>query len=227
LDNAEAIITGTHMEGNRYRYFGTMYAEYSVLPSLAVKVNIGGDMNNEDRTIYKDRSTLLGRDLDGIGTAYEGVQTNYLVEGTVSYNESFDEHRFNAVGGATFQRFLRRTSSIEGSNFITDATGAFNFSLADPATITASSAKRVNQLLSYLGRINYAYRDRYMLTASYRIDGSSRFGEANRFGYFPSFSVGGAIYQDTFFEPLCNNATTFRRRPRWGKTGKQNIRNYE
>lgn len=227
LDNAEAIITGTHMEGNRYRYFGTMYADYSVLPSLAVKVNIGGDMNNEDRTIYKDRNTLLGRDLGGIGTGYEGVQTNYLIESTVSYRESFNEHRVNAVAGATFQRFLRRTSSIEGSNFITDATGAFNFSLADPATITAASAKRVNQLLSYLGRVNYTYRDRYTLTASYRIDGSSRFGEANRFGYFPSFAVGWSIDQESFFEPLRHNANTFKLRASWGKTGNQDIGNNE
>lgn len=225
LDNAAAIINGTRMEGNRYRFFGTAYGEYFVLPSLSVKVNVGGDVNNENRVIYKDRTTLSGRDLGGVGTAYEGTQTNYLIEGMLNYNKSINDHKITAVAGATTQKFLRRTSQIEGSNFVTDATYAYNFSLADPATITARSGKSTNQLLSYLGRLNYTYRDKYLLTATYRIDGSSRFGTSNRFGYFPSLSIGWRIDQEKFFEPLTDVFSTFKLRTSWGRTGNQEIGN--
>src|SRR5690625_6512505 len=76
---------------------------------------------------------------------------------------------------------MRKTSNMQGNNFVTDATGASNFGLADRSTLTTGSGKSSSQLLSYLGRINYSFLDKYMVTATYRIDGSSRFGEGNRF----------------------------------------------
>jgi len=77
--------------------------------------------------------------------------------------------------------------------------------------------------LSYLGRINYKFKDKYLLTASYRIDGSSRFGEGNRFGYFPSVSAGWLLDQEKFFENDLIN--TLKLRASWGKTGNQEIGN--
>lgn len=225
VDNADAIITGTHMDGNRYRYFGSVSGEYFLTEALSLKLNVGGDVNNEDRTIYKDRTTMLGRDLNGIGTAYEGVQTNYLVEGTANYAKTLGDHRISAVAGMTTQRFLRKTSRMQGNNFITDATGAHNFSLADPATVQAFSGKSVNKLLSYLARVNYAFKDKYLLTATYRADGSSRFGSDNRFGYFPSVSVGWQVSQENFFQSLANTINMLKLRASWGRTGNQEIGN--
>ncbi len=224
IDNPLAIIRGNHMDGNRYRYLGTVYMEYFLLPSLSAKVRAGGDVNNEDKSVYKDRTTIIGNSLGGVATAYQATQSNYLIEGTLNFNESFGNHTLNLLAGATTQKFITQSSSQQANNFTTDATGATNFGLADRSTLVNSSFKATNALLSYLGRVNYKYLDKYLLTASYRIDGSSRFGEGNRFGFFPSFSLGWLVDQENFF-PLKNVFDLFKVRASWGQTGNQEIGN--
>lgn len=224
IDNPLAIITGNHMDGNRYRYLGTVFAEYFVLPSLSVKVRAGGDANNEDKTIYKDRTTIIGNSLGGVATAYAGTQSNYLVEGTLNFNETIGDHTFGALAGITTQKFMTKFSEQQANNFTTDATLANNFGLADRTTLIDNSFKETNTLLSYLGRVNYKFKDKYLLTASYRVDGSSRFGEGNRFGFFPSFSLGWLIDQEPFF-PSGGAIDMLKLRGSWGQTGNQEIGN--
>lgn len=225
IDNPQAITNGNHIDGNRYRFFGTVYGEYFILPQLAAKLNVGGDFNNENKSVYKDRTTIIGNSLGGVATAYEGTQSNYLIEGTLNFRESYKNHDINAVLGVTTQKFLRRTSSMQANNFITDATKADNFSLADRSTLVVGSGKSTNKLLSYLGRVNYTYLDKYIVTASYRIDGSSRFGSGNKFGYFPSVSVGWLIDQEGFFSSLSETFSMLKLRASWGRTGNQAIGN--
>jgi len=226
IDNPHAILYGNHMDGNRYRYMGTVFAEYFVIPSLSIKVRTGGDTANEDKTVYKDRKTIIGNSLGGVATAYSAMQSNYLIEGMLNYNQKFGEHKITGLAGITTQRFSRNNSSQQANNFTTDATLADNFGLADRETLVNTSSKSANSLLSYLGRVHYNYGNRYLLTASYRIDGSSRFGEGNRFGFFPSFSVGWLIDQEDFF-PWQDVVNLLKLRFSWGKTGNQEIGNYQ
>jgi TonB-linked SusC/RagA family outer membrane protein len=223
IDNPEAIIRGNHSTGNRYRYLGSAFLEYFLLPELSVKFNVGGDVNNEDKSVYKDRTTIIGNSLGGVASAYTATESNYLIEGTLNYVKVIGSHDINVLLGITTQKFQRRFSSQEANNFTTDATLADNFALADRTTLIANSSKSTNSLLSYLSRINYKLLDKYLLTASYRIDGSSRFGEGNRFGFFPSASAGWLLDQEEFFSNDIVN--TLKIRASWGKTGNQEIGN--
>ena len=223
IDNPEAIIRGNHITGNRYRYLSSAFLEYFVLPEWSFKVNVGGDVNNEDKSVYKDRTTIIGKSLGGVASAYTATESNYLIEGTSNYARQFGSHNVNLLLGMTYQKFHRRFSSQEANNFTTDATLADNFGLADRSTLIANSNKSTNSLLSYLGRINYKLMDKYLLTASYRIDGSSRFGSGNRFGFFPSVSAGWLIDQEPFFTSEFIN--TLKVRASWGRTGNQEIGN--
>lgn len=223
IDNPEAIINGNDIRGNRYRFLGSAFLEYFLIPELSFKVNVGADVNNEDKSVYKDRTTIIGNSLGGVASAYTATESNYLVEGTVNYVKDFGDHDLNLLLGVTTQKFLRRFSSQDANNFTTDATKADNFGLADRTTLIANSSKETNSLLSYLGRINYKLLDKYLLTASYRIDGSSRFGEGNRFGFFPSISAGWLLDQEDFFKNDVVN--TLKLRASWGLTGNQEIGN--
>lgn len=223
IDNPEAIIKGNHISGNRYRYLGSAFLEYFLLPELSLKMNVGADVNNEDKSVYKDRTTIIGNSLGGVASAYSATESNYLLEGTVNYTKKIDDHDISALLGVTTQKFQRRFNSQDANNFTTDATLATNFGLADRSTLVNNSSKSTNSLLSYLGRINYKYLNKYLLTASYRIDGSSRFGEGNRFGYFPSASAGWLIDQEEFFQNDIVN--TLKLRASWGQTGNQEIGN--
>lgn len=223
IDNPEAIIKGNHITGNRYRYLGSAFLEYNILPELSAKVNVGADVNNEDKSVYKDRTTLIGNSLGGVASAYTATQSNYLIEGTLNYKKKIGDHDINTLLGVTTQKFQNRYNAQDANNFTTDATLADNFGLADRSTLINTSSKSTNSLLSYLGRINYKFLDKYLLTVSYRIDGSSRFGEGNRFGYFPSASIGWLLDQEEFFANDVVN--TLKLRASWGRTGNQEIGN--
>jgi len=224
IDNPEAIITGNHMQGDRYRYLGSLFAEYFVTPALSAKIRVGADVANEDKTVYKDRTTIIGNSLGGVATAYAAVETNYLIEGTLNYNKSFGEHTVTGLAGITTQRFLNKFSEQQANNFPTDATLANNFGLADRSTLVNRSSKNTNALLSYLGRVNYSFRGKYLVTASFRADGSSKFGEGNRYGYFPSFAAGWLLDQESFF-PFGDTFEMLKIRASWGQTGNQEIGN--
>ncbi|WP_161554452.1 SusC/RagA family TonB-linked outer membrane protein [Sinomicrobium soli] len=225
IDNPRAIISGNHITGNRYRSLVSVFLEYFFLPNLSAKVNVGTDINNEDKSVYKDRTTIIGKSLGGVATAFSATQSNYLVEGTINYNQEIKDHSFNLLAGITTQKYLTRYNEQQANNFPTDATGADNFGLADRSTLVNSSSKYNYQLLSYLGRLNYKFKDKYLLTATYRIDGSSRFGEGKRFGFFPSVSAGWLIDQESFLDDSVFN--TLKLRASWGQTGNQEIGNYQ
>ncbi|MGQ8337458.1 TonB-dependent receptor [Sunxiuqinia sp. A32] len=224
IDNPVVTIKGNHIKGNRYRSLGSAFLEYSITSNLSAKVNFGADISNIDKRIYQDRSTIQGGQVGGIANAYNTTKTNYLIEGSVDYKRIFKEHSIKVLLGATTQRFGTDYTQQNGTGFPSDATFAYNFGLADRSTVTVSSNKYANRLLSYLGRINYKLLDKYLLTASLRADGSSRFGSGNRFGLFPSVSTGWLIDQEDFMENSIFG--TLKLRASWGKTGNQDIGNY-
>lgn len=227
LDHPLALVYGKTSVLNRYKTFGTLFAEYFLRPELSVRLNVGGDMNSHESDRYVDRTTIEGRANDGIGTFSRNSNTNYLFEGLVNYNRSYEDQSITAVLGITTQRFVTSNIGGSGRGFPSDITQTYNFGLADPTLYTLNSSKVSNRLLSYLGRVNYSLLDKYLLTASIRADGSSRFGRNNRFGYFPSFAGAWKIDEEDFFKSLRQTVNTLKLRASWGLTGNQEIGNYE
>jgi TonB-linked SusC/RagA family outer membrane protein len=225
VDNPLALATGIDSQGFNFRTLGTFYAEYFFMSELSFKINTGGDILNQRRDSYVGRETLIGAQNDGIGTRASGQQINYLIEGLLNFNKTYTNHSINGVLGITAQTF--KTSGLTGTGFgfPSDATKTFNLELGNPTINQISSRESENSLLSYLGRVNYSFLDRYLVTASFRIDGSSRFGENNKFGYFPSFALGWKIQEEPFFSSLESTFSTLKARASWGETGNQDIGN--
>jgi TonB-dependent starch-binding outer membrane protein SusC len=120
------------------------------------------------------------------------------------------------------QKSLGEYARVNAQNFPNDAVRTVNAG----QIVGGSNTEYVNSLISYLGRINYSYDDRYLLTANIRSDGSSRFGQNNKWGIFPSLSVGWRINEERFMSGL-TKISDLKFRASWGLVGNNRIGNYD
>ncbi len=226
IDNPLAIANGKTSISNLYRTLGTIYGEINFLNDFTAKLNLGADISNQRRDTYVDRQTIEGRANGGIASILQGNSNSYLAEFTLGYKKTIDIHDFNFLLGITGQQFNDKAGNSQGSGFSSDATKTDNMGLGDPTKFIVSSSRSRNSLLSYLGRANYNLLDKYLFTASLRIDGSSRFGENNQYGVFPSFAFGWKLDQEDFIKSL-DIFNSLKLRASWGRTGNQEIGNYQ
>ena len=160
------------------------------MPSLSAKLKIAGDVSTARKDVWIGPETLDGVGFGGVGYIFNRNNTYHLGEVTLNFNETFGEHSISAVTGVTYEEFNVNNNSAEGAGFLypdlqTDAIG----SGADSLEFVGSGRAQA-KLNAFLARVNYSFRDKYLLTASIRADGSSRFGPNNQVGYFPSAAIG-------------------------------------
>lgn len=225
IDNPLALAYGKNASAHTYRTYGTVYGDYTIMPGLTARLNLGGDALNSRREVYIDRTTLDGASANGIATILNGQMTNYLAEATLTYKKVFGKHNITALAGATTQKFTQFITGVTGRNFPSDITQSFSLGSGNSALSTISSNKSNNKLVSFIGRVNYSLHNKYLLTATFRSDGSTRFGAKNKFGYFPSFAVGWKIDEENFMQNF-GLLSTLKLRASWGRTGNQEIGNY-
>ncbi|MFC6100229.1 TonB-dependent receptor [Olivibacter domesticus] len=222
IDNPMALLYGTSSKSSSNRILTTITGEYTILPELNFKINVGGDIVNEKRKNYIGRLTKNGRNTGGIGSNYQGERSSYLAEGTFNYDKKFGLHAINGVLGGSFQRFASSRTHISANGFPSDATNADNLSLGIQETYVIDNPSTGNKLASLIGRINYMFDNTYSATVTVRRDGSSRFGENNRYGTFPSAALAWKISEEEFLKGnrLLNQLKV---RTSWGLTGNQEI----
>ena len=145
-----------------------------------------------------------------------------LVEYTLTYNKTFGKHSLAAVIGYTYQHLSSEGFGLSSSDFPDifsyNNLGAANLQLKSN---NISSYKSESFLDGILGRVNYSYNDKYLLTLNFRRDGSSRFGSNNRYGYFPSISAGWKISEESFMKNI-SIISNLKLRAGYGVTGNQN-----
>lgn len=225
-DNPLAVAYGKEARAKSFRTFGSVYGEYFFIPELSLKINLGGDINTSKRDVFIDSSTKQGNDAGGIGTVISGFLYNYLAEATMNYRKEFGGgHSLSLLAGATTQQFFIERSNVSASGFISEATGTNSLQSGTQSTFSISTSSIPHTLLSYLGRANYSFQDRFLVTATIRADGSSRFGENNKFGYFPSAAFAWKLNNEDFIKNL-DIFSTLKLRASWGRTGNQEIGNY-
>ena len=121
-------------------------------------------------------------------------------ENIIHYNFSiYDSHKFDIMGAFTYQEAASKSIGASGNTFFSDILYTYSIGSADNIN-TPSTGYSKWALMSYLGRINYSYNGKYMLTASFRADGSSRYSAGQRWGYFPSGAVAWRISDEPFME---------------------------
>ena len=222
--NPVAIANQVSDKLSQLRVLGNAYAQYEIIKGLSYRLNVGTDINSFQRDYYRP-STLEIRDRKGpsVPTGFSRAQNfiNWLVENTLNYNQSFGAHTISALAGFTSQKDRRVANELTATNFPNDLVYTLN---AGQVSAGASDVQEWS-LLSYLGRVQYDYDGKYLLSAAIRADGSSRFGRSNRWGYFPSVSAGWNLSQESFLKPV-TWLSDLKLRASYGLTGNFQIPNY-
>jgi TonB-linked SusC/RagA family outer membrane protein len=228
LWSAEAITNRT----KSMRLLTNAYAQYEPVNGLVIKTTFNFEYSNSK---YKNVTpSTVGATTPSVASAVlrnSGYNT-WLNENTVAYKKSFGEHNFDLLGGMTLQKFKSDLSKITYTGFADDRVptiaAAQNIDRSsDWLTGIPGTYNDIQEwsMMSYLARLNYNYKNRYLLSLAIRADGSSRFGDDNRWGKFPSASVGWIASDEDFmngFEKL----SLLKLRASFGMVGNNNIGNY-
>jgi TonB-dependent starch-binding outer membrane protein SusC len=209
------------------RMVASGYGELTLLKnkehSLKFKTNL-----SYDKTLAHDNSFIPAFDLGyfffSTSAQLDAATRSYttsLIENTLNYKLNIGKHSLDVLAGQMFQSvdFYDITAHTE------DLTEPYFPVLNNGSKKTASGSKSQSTLASYLGRLNYNYDDRYLLTATVRRDGSSRFAPSYRFGYFPSIALGWRLTNEKFIK-LPQFITDIKLRGSYGQLGNENIGNY-
>lgn len=179
--------------------FSNSYLEYILLDGLTLKSTLGVNYNGNQTRIWK--SSKIGLATSRFGAALAGVtkttNLNWLNENTLSYRKTFNEkHNIDALVGFTIQKSQDDILQAGASEFPTDDIPYLAGGIVSAGTDYTSEWS----MLSWLGRVNYAYADKYLATVTIRRDGSSRFGSKNKWGTFPSLSLAYRLSEEQFLK---------------------------
>lgn len=203
------------------RLLGDIYIEWEFLPNLVFRTSAGTDVVFFKGNRYTP-STIYQANGLARGDINVNRSINWLNENTLTWTKLLDDHSFNILGGFTLQQNNSEGVSASSSGFVNDVLLYNNLGSGSVYNSPGSSATQWN-LMSYLSRINYSYRDRYLFSVNARVDGSSRFGENNKYGFFPSASAGWRISEESFMEPLKSFVSNLKLRTSYGFTGNTEI----
>ncbi|HND87077.1 MAG TPA: SusC/RagA family TonB-linked outer membrane protein, partial [Saprospiraceae bacterium] len=215
--------------GRSVRNLGNIEAEYFFkdwAPGLSAKINLGYDANNGQQIIFTPTTyqNKLVSNRDGNIASKSFSRINPLLEFYLNYKRTLGaNHRFDLTGGYSYQDFLEKYSGYDAFNLTTNNLGAGGAGSALDAIPYYSELE--NRLISFFGRLNYSFKERYLLTATLRRDGSTRFGPNNRWGLFPSAAFAWRIMQEDWAQNL-GPVSDLKLRLSYGIVGNEEIGNF-
>ncbi|MHC8949061.1 SusC/RagA family TonB-linked outer membrane protein [Sphingobacterium hungaricum] len=222
-ENPVAMLELPTNNAETFRALANVSAEYKFIPTLALKTSFGADVSFIDETFFMPPNGIRSfASSGGIGLRRNTRDQLWINETTLTYDNTFGDHYFNALGGVSVQGSRLEFVDAARSNF---SSNDIEYISAGGVITGANSFPEEWAIASAFARINYNYKSKYILTANYRTDGSSRFGENNRWASFPSFAAAWRVSEEDF---LTDNSiiSDLKIRASWGITGNQSIGNY-
>ncbi len=220
------VVPGAQVDLNkRVRMFTSLYGEWEIINGLKYRVNFGPDFTNRRVGRFTGSRTNARRGGDPTGFTLYEYGFNYTLENILTYSKTFGLHNLNLTALQSIQQddFEGGTISVTG---IPAETQQF-YNLGQATTINGIGTGLTQWTLnSYMGRLNYAFNDKYLLTLTARYDGSSRFGANTKYGFFPSMAVGWNISSEPFLKSV-TWVDLLKLRFSYGSTGNTAINPYQ
>lgn len=232
-NNIFSQMRGSYGHNIVYRLNATAYARFKILKGLNLELtgNYAPDFTDKNTYGYNNitwnytTNTMVSESkLENATNSNSYSHTDRInTEALLRYNGEFGKHEVGALGGFS-------TNYAHSRSFSASKIGAPDWNIIEMGSYTdvngmPSSSSSEWALMSFFGRVNYAYANRYLFEGNLRADGSSRFAPETRWGLFPSFSAGWRIDQETFMKPL-TWLSNLKLRASWGVTGNNNSGNY-
>jgi TonB-linked SusC/RagA family outer membrane protein len=197
--------------------------EIKPFESLTARFQAGVDSGLSGRNTYLPKTTLMGELENGRASINSQGKNDNLFDFTLNYSNIFyEDHDFSLLVGYSRQIFRSESSSAGNSDFITDAF-LWNNLNAGAGIKTIGSSKSENGFVSYFGRLNYIFKNKYIFTTTLRQDGASVFAKNNKYGLFPSFAVGWKLDEEPFMNFVGDNISQLKLRFGYGRTGNASI----
>jgi len=182
-------------------FYGTANVTYTPIEGLDLKVLLSKSRNNEDYSEYRSIGSEAGYNDGGFALRSGSITDKDLSEWTANYTAQFDQHKINLLGGYSWEQQVYATHAAQTRGYITDLLGPNDLASGQNIhTGDATSARDKSRLISFYGRLNYSFMEKYLLTATVRRDGSSKFGKNHKWGTFPSLSAGWNISEESFMQ---------------------------
>ena len=219
LENPVALLLKNKHSYQNYRFNGNFYGEVKIVEGLKFKSMFGVEQLNSTYNSWVDPvRSREGRGFKGIAELSTAQTSYWISENTLSYNKVINKHTFNGLAGFVASDKKYESIYINAKGFGSSAVETVNAG----ATRTADAGVSQRRNSAALGRLNYAYDDKYLLTANFRADGSSVFGANHKWGYFPSFSAGWRISNESFFKGI-DVVKDLKLRAGWGIVGNDQV----
>ena len=196
------IVPGAKIdETKKYRMFNSIYAELQLAEGLKYRVNFGPDFTISRNGRFNGALTNDIKGGNPTATTDNRFGFNYTIENILTYNKQFNDHNLGVTLLQSMQRdnFEQYTQSVLG---VPVETQQF-YNLGNASSIQGIGSNLIQwTIASYMARVNYDYKGKYLLTVTARRDGSSRFGENTKWGNFPGVALGWNLHQEDFMKDL-------------------------
>lgn len=208
--------------------FTTGYAEIK-LP-YGIKYRFNGGINLKYNSIGQFQASNTTKRMGGLDWSFGEYRhtIDYTLENIVTWDYSFNNvHNFSLTGLFSAQQFEATKNNVSGQDYYDDNLLYYNPGLAQGA-VTGGGSYEKSGLLSWMGRLNYNYKEKYLLTATIRYDGSSRLAKGNQWHAFPSVALGWNIMREDFMKDVSEDVLSgLKLRLSWGNVGNTSISPYQ
>jgi TonB-linked SusC/RagA family outer membrane protein len=211
-------------------FFLSAYADIKLpIEGLSFRSNYGYNYRSNFTGTYYGRNTFVGREqagqVGGRATISNGHTTNYTWENILKYERQIGSHRLDATALFSIQENKSVSAEQSGDGFVTDNTSYYMMNTAE-RNLTMNSGLSETAMLSYMFRLNYAYKGKYLATLTGRSDGASVFGVNNKYAFFPSAAFAWQLGEENFIKDNFDWLNMLKLRASYGANGNQAITAY-
>ena len=219
-------------ESKDLRLLTNAFAQYEPINGLVLKTTLNFEHSNKKFNSITPSTVGATTPSVASGVLRNTSYSTWLNENTITYKKSFGDHNFDLLGGMTIQKYESDLSQITYRGFSDDRVPTIEAAQnidRTPYWLTGIPGTYNDiqewSMMSYLARVNYNYKNKYLLSFAIRSDGSSRFGKDNRWGNFPSASAGWIVSDEEFMQSI-KPLSLLKMRASYGVVGNNNIGNY-